>query len=183
MSTHPAVNPHFENVKKWVRALHGPVEHEADQAAKMLNNFAAGLMEKLPADPDNPAFEKIYYEHYDTPSPTTGTKPRDNEEEAGGADEEDGVPELLPFSKMPGYLLDPWGVPYRQKKQGRREGKVTLENYFYNPKGGGKPRHICRYSITVDGRRRRFYPKYLMRARLHAVQEWRRKDGAEVAHP
>src|SRR5438132_1617808 len=40
------------------------------------------------------------------------------------ADDGEGIPELLPFTKLPGYLFDRWGVPYRQKGQGRSAGKV-----------------------------------------------------------
>lgn len=87
--------------------------------------------------------------------------------------EGDGLPELLPFSKLPGYLLDPWGVPHRQKSERRKEGKVVPENYFYKKPGCAVPQHIARYRLTVDGERKTYYPRYLFRARLHAESEWK----------
>lgn len=85
------------------------------------------------------------------------------------------MPELLPFSKLPGYLLDAWGVPHRQVGQGRKLGKVKLENYFYRREGEKTARHIARYRLSVDHKQKPFYPRYLMRARLHAEKEWREK--------
>jgi hypothetical protein len=87
------------------------------------------------------------------------------------AESQSEAPELLPCTKLPGYLLDPWGIPYRQVGQGRKPGRVRLDNYFYCRKGEKKPRHIARYRLTIDGLRRAFYPKYLMMARLIAERE------------
>jgi hypothetical protein len=92
-------------------------------------------------------------------------------------DEEDGaMPELLPFSKLAGYLIDAWGVPYRAKTKGRKAGKVKLENYFFKHKKKKEVQHMSRYRLTVEGKQRTFYPRYCMRARIYAEQEWKRQD-------
>lgn len=84
--------------------------------------------------------------------------------------------ELIPFSKLPGYLLDPWGIPHRQPGQGRAPGKVRPENVLFYRKGRAKVQHSARYSLTIDGQRQRFCPAYLLRARLHAEAEYRQQQ-------
>lgn len=92
-------------------------------------------------------------------------------------------PELLPFSKLPGYLLDAWGVPHRQVGQGRKPGKVRPENVLFHRKGKKGVQHSARYSLTVDGARKRFSPKYLLRARLHAESEHRERQREKLPLP
>lgn len=85
----------------------------------------------------------------------------------------DGMPELLPVKALPGYLVDAWGVPHRVKSAGRKAGKVKPDNYLFRKKGEKAVRHMARYRLTVEGKQRAFYPRYLLRARIHAEQEWR----------
>lgn len=116
-------------------------------------------------------------------SQTAPTPPDDDEPETSTAEHEpkatdgtiDGMPALLPFSKLPGYLVDAWGIPYRAKTQGRKAGKVKLENYLFQRKGRKGVEHAARYRLTVGGKQKTFYPRYLMRARIHAEAEWRKQ--------
>lgn len=166
----------FSNVQHYFRLLRGTPE-QVSFAKYVLKkeNFPDTLIESLLAvgDVSNPDFERTFREFYPEAKPT---EPAPDEPEASA------IPDLLPCPDLPGYQVDRWGIPYAETKQGRKGGKVAIENYEYFARGEKKPRHITRYRLTVNGNRRSIFPRYLLKARLIAERTWK-KGGAEVGAP
>jgi|SRR5579864_5918006 len=77
------------------------------------------------------------------------------------------LPDRLPFSGLPGYLLGVSGAPYRVKGRGRKEGAVGLEKRTYGAK------RIVRYRLSVNGEQKDFSMRSLALARQQAEEEYR----------